>query len=133
MIKLYKKYEEVINYLIFGVLTTLISVISYYVFDLIFDLGNNILFILANVLSWTLAVIFAFITNKKYVFKSNGNKLLEFYKFILSRIFTLLVEVIGMYLLVKVIKIDNMLAKLMMQIIVIVSNYVISKILVFKR
>lgn len=133
MIRLYKKYREIINYLFFGVLTTLISVGSYYVLGLLWDLTNNILFILANVTSWILAVIFAYITNKKYVFQSDSKKIFEFFKFVFSRVFTLLMEVVGMYLLVKVIKIDNMIAKIMMQFLVIVSNYIISKVLVFKR
>ena len=84
MFKLYRKYQEFINYLIFGVLTTLVSIISYYILSLIFNLENNILFLLANILSWFLAVTFAYITNNRYVFKSDNNKIVEFIKFIIS-------------------------------------------------
>lgn len=133
MIKLYRKYEEIVNYLIFGGLTTFVSIGSYYIWGLVFNLRNDFLFVIANVLSWILAVTFAYITNKKYVFKSDSRKIIEFCKFVCSRILTLLMEVLGMYLLVKVIKIDNMIAKVLMQLVVIVTNYVISKVLVFKR
>ena len=59
VINLYKKYQEIINYLIVGVLTTVVSIVTYFLFSLILDIENNILFILANVLSWICAVIFA--------------------------------------------------------------------------
>lgn len=133
MIKLYKKYREIINYLIFGVLTTIISIVSYYILGLILNLENNIIFILVNILSWLIAVTFAYITNKIYVFKSSGKHFLEFIKFIISRILTLLIEVLGMYILVKVLYFDNMISKIFMQIIVIVLNYIFSKIMVFKK
>ena len=70
VINLYKKYQEIINYLIVGVLTTVVSIVTYFLFSLILDIENNILFILANVLSWICAVIFAYITNKKFVFNT---------------------------------------------------------------
>ena len=133
MVKLLKKYEEIIKYLIFGVLTTIVSIGSYYVFSLILDLKNDFLFIVANVLSWLLAVMFAYVTNKKYVFKSNQSKFLEFIKFVASRIFTVLIEVAGMYILVKCLDGDNMVSKVIMQTIVIILNYIVSKFLVFKR
>jgi len=133
MIKFYRNNQEIINYLIFGILTTLVSIVSYYIFDLIFDLKNDVLFILANILSWILAVSFAFITNKKYVFKKQGKKISEFILFVFSRILTLLLEIIGMYLMVKVFYINNIISKIIMQIIVIVANYFISKLVVFKR
>lgn len=131
MNRLYKKYCEVINYLIFGILTTFISIVSYYLLGLVLNLENNIIFIFTNIISWLIAVTFAYITNKKYVFKSNGNFLLEFIKFILSRIITLLIEVLGMYLLVKILNLNNMISKIFMQGLVIVLNYIFSKMMVF--
>ena len=132
MKNLIKKYEEIIKYLIFGVLTTLVSIGSYYILSLFFYLENDILFVLANILSWMLAVLFAYITNKKYVFKSSNSKIKEFLKFIASRIITVLIEVLGMYILVKILGSNNMFSKVIMQLVVIILNYVISKFIVFK-
>ena len=137
IINLYKKYQEIINYLIVGVLTTVVSIVTYFLFSLILDIENNILFILANVLSWICAVIFAYITNKKFVFNTTtSNKKEEikvFSMFISSRITTLLIELAFMFVTVKVILINDKIAKVIAQFIVIVLNYILSKLFVFKK
>ncbi len=134
---LYKKYQEIINYLIVGVLTTVVSIVTYFIFSLILDIENNILFILANVLSWICAVVFAYITNKKFVFNTiTSNKKEElkvFSMFVSSRITTLLIELAFMFITVKVILINDKIAKVIAQFIVIVLNYVLSKLFVFKK
>ena len=128
MFKLYKKYEEIINYLIFGVLTTIVSILSYALFRFF-----NINYIISNILSWIISVTFAFITNKIYVFKSKENKILnEAIKFYLSRITSLLIELVIMYLAVDILNINDMISKIIVQFIVIVLNYIFSKIFVFK-
>ena len=75
MIKIYQKYKEIILYLIFGVLTTLISLVTYYILvsailnpDKAFELQ------LANIISWIVSVLFAYITNRRYVFESKKQK-----------------------------------------------------------
>jgi len=129
MFKLYKKYEEIINYLIFGVLTTVVSILSYALFTRIFSLN----YFVSNILSWIISVTFAFITNKIYVFKSKENNILnEAIKFYLSRITSLLIELIIMYLAVDILSINDMISKIVVQFIVIVLNYIFSKIFVFK-
>ena len=137
VINLYKKYQEIINYLIVGVLTTVVSIVTYFLFSLILDIENNILFILANVLSWICAVIFAYITNKKFVFNTTtSNKKEEikvFSMFVSSRITTLLIELAFMFITVKVILINDKIAKVIAQFIVIVLNYVLSKLFIFKK
>ncbi len=134
---LYKKYQEIINYLIVGVLTTVVSIVTYFIFSLILDIENNILFILANVLSWICAVVFAYITNKKFVFNtttsSKKEELKVFSMFVSSRITTLLIELAFMFITVKVILINDKIAKVIAQFIVIVLNYVLSKLFVFKK
>jgi len=128
MFKIYKKYEEIINYLIFGVLTTIVSILSYALFRFF-----NINYIISNILSWIISVTFAFITNKIYVFKSKENKILnEAIKFYLSRITSLLIELVIMYLAVDILNINDMISKIIVQFIVIVLNYIFSKIFVFK-
>lgn len=137
IINLYKKYQEIINYLIVGVLTTVVSIATYFLFSLILDIENNILFIIANVLSWICAVVFAYITNKKFVFNTTtSNKKEEikvFSMFVSSRITTLLIELAFMFITVKVILINDKIAKIIAQFIVIVLNYVLSKLFVFKK
>lgn len=134
---LYKKYQEIINYLIVGVLTTVVSIVTYFIFSLILDIENNILFILANVLSWICAVVFAYITNKKFVFNtttsSKKEELKVFSMFVSSRISTLLIELAFMFITVKVILINDKIAKVIAQFIVIVLNYLLSKLFVFKK
>ena len=135
--ELYKKYQEIINYLIVGVLTTVVSIVTYFLFSLILDIENNILFILANVLSWICAIIFAYITNKKFVFNTTtSNKKEEvkvFSMFVSSRITTLLIELAFMFITVKVMLINDKIAKVVAQFIVIVLNYILSKLFVFKK
>ncbi len=137
IINLYKKYQEIINYLIVGVLTTIVSIVTYFLFSLILDIENNILFILANVLSWICAVIFAYITNKKFVFNTTTSSKKEeikvFSMFVSSRITTLLIELAFMFITVKVILINDKIAKVIAQFIVIILNYVLSKLFVFKK
>ena len=133
MLNLYKKYEEIINYLIFGVLTTLVSVITYFIFAKIL----NINYLISNIIAFITSVLFAFITNKLYVFKSKDkskNKVIkELISFISSRLFSFGVEMIIMYILVSIMKIDDMLVKLINQVVVVILNYVLSKLFVFKK
>ena len=130
---LYKKYKEIINYLIFGVLTTVISLAVYYalVYTILNPL-NAIMLQIANILSWTAGVIFAYITNRKYVFESKS-LLKEINSFVGSRIVTLIMDMIIMYIGVTVIGLNDKLIKLISQVVVIVSNYLFSKLFVFKR
>ncbi len=127
--KLYKKHEEIINYVIAGALTTLVSILSYYLLRFIIPY-----YYVNTTLSWILAVSFAFIVNKKYVFKSKENNILEeFIKFIGSRITTLLLEILLMFILVSLLKVNDMIAKLMLQVVILILNYILSKLYVFKK
>lgn len=137
LINIYKKYQEIINYLIVGVLTTLVSIFTYFILSLILDINNNILFIFANIISWICAVVFAYITNKRFVFNSatfNRKEEIKLFSiFVSSRITTLLIELIFMFLTVKVLLLNDKISKVIAQIIVIILNYIISKIFVFKK
>lgn len=137
LINIYKKYQEIINYLIIGVLTTLVSIFTYFILSLILDINNNILFIFANIISWICAVVFAYITNKRFVFNSatfnRKEEIKLFSMFVSSRITTLLIELIFMFLTVKVLLLNDKISKVIAQIIVIILNYIISKIFVFKK
>lgn len=130
---LYKKNKEIINYLIFGGLTTLVSILIYALFAKIFLIN----YLISNVLSWIIAVMFAFITNKLYVFesKSKDKKIVfkEITNFFFFRIVSLIIEIIIMYVFVDLLSIDDLITKIIAQIIVILSNYIFSKVFVFKK
>ena len=130
-----QKYEEIIKYLFFGVITTIASLIVYYFLVLtILDPSKSLELQIANVLSWTVGVLVAFFTNRKYVFKSkNKNKKKEFISFVLSRIFTLILDMVVMGVGVSILRKNDKIIKIISQIIVIVMNYILSKIIIFKQ
>lgn len=130
-----EKYNEVIRYILVGGCTTLVSLAVYYLSVYTFlDPKDPILLQIANILSWILSVAFAYLANRIFVFKSkNQNKLKEIVSFILSRIFTLLFDMTFMFILVTCIKANDKFSKLLVQIIVIVLNYFISKRIVFRK
>ncbi len=131
--ELYFKYKEVINYLFFGGCTFLVSIISFYLFNKVFTLNEHV----ANVLSWILAVSFAYVTNKKYVFESKTSEkkdlLKEITSFVSARILTLVMEEIILLIGVNMLNIDSMIVKVVAQVVVIVSNYFLSKLFIFKK
>ncbi len=138
MIKnLYKKQKEIINYLIIGVLTTIVSLLSFYLIrQFIFNNPTQLDIQISNIISWILAVLFAFVTNKKYVFESKEkgtNKLKEMIKFYISRLTTLFIEMFTMFILTSPLHIDDMISKIIVQFIIVILNYVFSKFFVFNK
>ena len=133
--ELYLKYKEAINYIIFGVLTTVVSLAVYYISVFIFlNPENAIQLQIANILSWIAGVAFAYFTNRKYVFESTEkNKLKEAGKFVLARVATLIMDMIVMWLGVTVLLLNDKIIKLISQIVIIISNYIFSKLFVFKN
>lgn len=124
-----EKLREVSAYLIFGVLTTLVNIISFYIFNNLL----NIDYLIANIISWFLSIIFAYITNKNYVFKNNKeDNFKTFILFISSRLTTLLLDMLFMILLIEKIQISEINSKIIVQIMVVVINYLLSKLIVFK-
>ena len=100
------------------------------------NIENTFYFILANTLSWILSVAFAYITNKIFVFESkakNKEAVKEAIKFVSSRVLTYLIDLALMFIFVKLIKFNNDIAKLIVQFVVLVLNYILSKLLVFKK
>ena len=132
---LYKKHKEIINYLIVGVLTTVISLAVYYISVFTFlNPNNSIQLQIANILSWIAGVVFAYFTNRKFVFESkNTNKIKEATKFVSSRITTLLLDMFIMWFGVTLLRFNDKLIKIVSQILVIIGNYILSKLFVFKK
>ena len=126
---LYKKYKEIIDYVIVGALTTFVSIASYWVLRLII---NN--YMVNTIISWICAVLFAYFANRKYVFRSKSDKILdEFSKFVGCRLLTLGMEIVLMYVFVSLFKINDMIAKIILQVIILILNYVFSKFFVFVK
>ena len=127
---IYHKNEELWNYLIVGGLTTLVSIVSFGLCSKAMDLD----LITSNILSWICAVLFAYYTNRLFVFRSkNKNVIKEFISFTGSRVLTLLLDTGLIVLMVKFMKIDELIAKIIVQFIIVIANYIISKLIVFRK
>ncbi|EOS78937.1 hypothetical protein C817_03460 [Dorea sp. 5-2] len=130
-----EKYAEVLRYLVVGGLTTVVSLVIFYgcVFTVL-DGRNAVQLQIANIISWIGAVAFAYVTNRVFVFKSTEDKVLrEICSFVLSRVVTLLTDMGTMFLLATILRLDHNLSKLFSMVLVMVGNYVISKLFVFKK
>ena len=123
--------NSIVRYVFFGGLTTLVNFVAFYVLTELLHGGVNI----SNIISVALSILFAYFVNSRYVFHSQARtfpaKLAEFCKFVGARLFTMLVEVGGVYLMVDILSMNPMLSKLSTQIIVLILNYLISKLIVF--
>ena len=130
---IYHKYEEVLSYLIFGFLAFVVNYVVYAVGIKAFSLNYQV----SNMIAWVVAVIFAYWTNRTFVFKSKTkeitNILKEFASFVSARLATLILEIVILWLFVDVLSINNMFAKLVGQFVVIVTNYFLSKLWIFKK
>lgn len=152
--------REIITYVIFGVLTTVVNLAVFYivknifvsvgwngVFNAVFSsagsekilkiLGKGTDYLDATVIAWVAAVIFAFVTNKLVVFESKSWKPTvagkEFVAFIGARVFSLLVELLFMFVTVTLLSFNEFIAKIIVQFIVVVLNYIFSKLIIFKK
>lgn len=136
---LYIKNKEIINYLIFGVLTTIVSLaVKYLLLFTILNPQDAIQLQVAVVISWIAACLFAYITNRKFVFESESEKILkELVSFFTARLLTLGIEMLIMYIFVTVLKLNSdiwvVVWTLVSQVVIIVGNYIFSKLFVFKE
>lgn len=129
----YEKYKEVLLYLLFGGASFIISIGSYGFCNI--TLGINEL--IANIISWVLAVTFAFATNRIWVFDAPTDTFGGFMKQMLAffggRVVTLVIEEIILLIFITVLQFASMPVKIVAQIVVIVMNYIISKWFIFKK
>ena len=132
---LYKKYDEMINYLIVGGLTTVVSLGTYCFCVYTFLNPNNAFQLqIANIISWISCVTFAYFTNRIFVFKSKRtDKLKEAISFYGSRIATLLLEMGIMFVFVTILHFNDKIIKLVAQVVITILNYVLSKLLIFRK
>lgn len=120
------KYKEFILYGIFGVLTVIVNIISFKLLSIL-----NIPLLYANTIAFFIAVVFAYYTNTKFVFNDNFTKK-NFVSFMSMRISTLFIDNIGLYYLVSI-SVDELIAKIIINIIIILINYICSKFIIYKN
>ena len=124
-----KRLKETLLYLIVGFLTTVVSIVSYNLFRFVIESIT-----ICTVLSWFVAVGFAYVANRIVVFQSkNTNYFKEITSFVGSGIFSLVVEIIVMLILTSLLRINDRIAKIIVQFIVVVLNYLTMKLFVFKK
>lgn len=138
-LSIYKKNEEVFNYLVIGFLTTVVNLATKYaLLFTIFDSSNAKELQITIIISWIVAVLFAYVTNRKIVFKSKNEKILsEAIKFFESRLATLAFEMAYLWFFITYLKLDSDLFVIIWtiscQALVIIFNYIFSKLFVFKK
>ena len=121
--------RELVLYVVFGTFTFFVNIIVYFLFENV--LGVN--YLISNVIAWFFSVLFAYITNRIWVFESKSPDILkEMSLFFGGRIFSGVVDTVLMYLFIDVMMIGDDISKIVVQIIVIVLNYIFSKLIVFK-
>jgi Predicted membrane protein len=132
--QLIKKFctREIIAYLVAGVLTTIVNIVTYHLCCDILRIEN----LLANAIAWVLSVLFAYVVNDKFVFiqekMTPKEEFMKMTKFFGARLFSFFIDEGGMFLLVDLLKVNNLLSKIVMNVIVIVINYVLSKLFIFQ-
>jgi len=126
------KHRETVSYLFFGVLTTAVSFALYYL-----CLACGMHYLWAQALSWIGAVLFAYVTNRRWVFESRVTGLLPIVKelsaFVLSRLFSFGVETLLLWLMVDIAGISESIAKIPVAVVTVVLNYILGKMLVFRK
>ena len=144
---LLKKYREIIMYLIFGVLTTVVNFAVYYVmphdenpwftlpvFKRELDVSE---WLIANIVAWIAAVIFAFVVNKIFVFEDKNNSfkavMKQIWQFVSVRILSFFLETLLMWVLIDLVHMSTGIAKIPVAVLTVVINYVASKLFIFRK
>lgn len=130
---LFAKYKQTILYLIFGVLSTIVNILTY-----AFCTRNlNIEFLISNWIAWIVAVLFAYITNKFFVFESKeiNIKFLikELSSFVSCRLLSGIIEMILMYTMISLMSLNDFIVKIITNVVVVILNFIFSKLIIFKN
>lgn len=130
--EIYRRYKNILLYTLYGICTTIVNIVCYYICSFQLNLST----VCSTIIAWIAAILFAFITNRKYVFRSSAYTfekiLIEFIKFLVSRVITGIIDIIGMYILVDILLFSGLISKAMINVLVIILNYIFSKKVVFK-
>lgn len=129
------KYEEIITYLIVGVLNTLVSWGAWFLCDFtILDAQVVWQNVALSLISWGVGVVFGYVMNRKYVFKSTAPDIRrEFLQFSGGRVSTGILDGVMMVLMVNILTINESFSKIFVSVLVMIGNYLISKLFVFKK
>ena len=129
----FKKYKQTILYLIFGVLSTIVNIVTY----VVCTRNLNIEFLISNWIAWIAAVLFAYITNKFFVFESKKTNIKflikEFSSFVSCRILSGITEMILMYIMISLMSLNDFIVKIITNIVVVILNFIFSKLIIFKK
>ena len=121
--------KELVLYVVFGILTTVVNILVYYIFSDMLHVN----YIVSNIIAWFLSVLFAYITNRIWVFESKSSNIIkEISLFFGGRLFSGFIDTTLLYVMVDILLIGDFISKIITQIIVVILNYVISKLVVFK-
>lgn len=124
---------SILIYLIMGGITTLINIVTFWVFESV--IGWN--YTIANIIAWVAAVLFAYVSNKLYVFESRGLTTSELFKEITSffslRLLSLVFDLIVMWICISLLKMNPLIAKVLANVVVLILNYIFSKLFIFKK
>lgn len=122
--------KELFLYIVFGIFTTVVNIVVYFLLAHLLSVN----YIISNIISWFFSVLFAYVTNRLWVFESkNSNIFKEISLFFGGRLFSGVIDTFLMFLFISVLLINDDISKIVIQVIVIILNYVISKVIVFKE
>lgn len=126
------KKREIFYYIVFGILTTLVNIVSYYIFTKILNIDYRI----STTIAWFFSIVFAYFTNKVFVFKSREMDILtltkEFSLFIFYRVLSYLMDLGLMVFLVEWFNVNDLIAKIFSNILVVILNYIFSRYFIFR-
>jgi len=124
------KNKTPIMFIIFGVLTTIVNIFAYVFFVEFFEIN----YLISNIIAWFISIVFAYITNRKWVFESKSKKILnEFILFLSGRISSGIIDSLLMFISVDIFVFNDLISKIVIGIIVVIFNYIFSKFIVFKK
>ena len=129
----YRNHKEGMRYLVFGAFTTVVNIVVFEICKNLCDMSTTI----SNIIAWILAVFFAYITNKWFVFYSKVESIkklfIEIGSFFGARVFTLIVETIFLYITIDYYELNSIFMKIISNILVIILNFILSKLFIFKN
>ena len=128
-----KENKEILNYLIFGVLTTVVNYVSYFAATKLFGIN----YLVANVIAWFISVVFAYVTNKFWVFENKSVEVKalvkEIFLFVSARVMSGGIETLFLFIFVSLLGFDDGVIKIIASVFVVVFNYFFSKLIIFKK
>ena len=127
--KIYYKYRQPIVYLINGGLTTVVNFVVYIVLKDVFSIH----LLIGNTIAWITSVIYAFITNKKIVFRDNQGILRQFIMFAGLRIVSYVLEELSLFVFVVQLEFNDLTVKVIVSVLIVIINYIFSKFIIFKK